>query len=432
MINVCLVLNNKLNIKQINGGPMKNKYSLRITLILFIFITSCMEEAIVEQQIGNDFAVNSTLSKGSYLSTVQLDSSVQKEKKEKVKRLRKEFEKPYVIIEKPENILLQKLREKFLNYSQLSKYSKYGALPVQSTASITIEVDVWAFETYYNSPGFSLAISPKFDWLTNNSYISLLRNTYGFSHFMTVRDFIPIAESNGYPLSNIIAGVDAHFPQQVINSYNQSDTRGPCGFYYADEPDHVPLSFFNGLGQQIIPYSAIDSVNKFVNYIRGKYPPPNSKIVIGETTVNSVTKFDEIVDFVTITWYGDPINLWLFLSTDQRDRWTEFNSFGDKFNYLWISGASDRGEMDRLMGHARNMNKNSIWLYAGENGVSNESYWDAIYEFSYYAFIHSFLTRKERKYICVYSYNGYGDPMELTSWDLTDIVDTGEFRFLSN
>ncbi len=411
---------------------MKSKYLLRGILILFLFITCCNEEAIVEQKAVNDSAVNSKLAKGSDLSTMHADSIIQKEKKEKVKKLKKELEKPYVVIEKPETILLQKLKEKYLNYSKVGKSSTPGVLSVQSTSSITIEVDVWAFQEYINSPGFSLAISPKFDWLTNNSYISLLRNTYGFSHFMTVHDYIPIAESNGYPLSNIIAGVDAHFPQQVINSYNQSGTRGPCGFYYADEPDHVPTSFFNELGQQIIPYSAIDSVNKFVNYIRGKYPQPNSKIIIGETTVNSTTKFDEIVDFVTITWYGDPINFWPILSKDQRDRWTEFNSFGNKFNYLWISGASDRGEMDQLMGHARNLNKNNLWLYAGEMGMSNEAYWDAIYEFSYYAFIHSFLTRKERKYICVYSYNGYGDPMELTSWDLTDIIDTGEIRILSN
>lgn len=101
------------------------------------------------------------------------------------------------------------------------------------------------------------------------------------------------------------------------------------------------------------------------------------------------------------------------MSTDQRDRWTEFNnSFGNKFNHLWISGELDRGEMDQLMGHARNMNKNSVWLYAAEMGMSNESYWDAIYEFSYYAFMHSFLTREEKRYIYVSTYNGYGDPME--------------------
>ncbi|MDF1612700.1 hypothetical protein [Stygiobacter electus] len=194
------------------------------------------------------------------------------------------------------------------------------------------------------------------------------------------------------------------------------------------------LLFFNGLGQQIIPYSAVDSVSKFVNYIKGKYPSQNSKVIIGETTVSSTTKFDEIVDFVTITWYGDPTNFWPFLSTDQRGRWTDFNnSFGNKFNHLWISGDLDRGEMDQLLGHAQNMSKNSIWLFAAMD-KSNQSYWDAISEFTYYSFMHGYINREEKKYIYVYSHIGNSDPCsdpQITSWDLIDIIDTGETRILS-
>ena len=46
--------------------------------------------------------------------------------------------------------------------------------------------------------------------------------------------------------------------------------------------------------------------------------------------------------------------------------------------------------------------------------------------------LHGFLIREERRYIYVYTYNGYGDPMEITSWDLTDIIDSGETRILTN
>lgn len=206
-----------------------------------------------------------------------------------------------MVIDKPGQILLPKLKEKYSTNSKLGKSNGTNAYSVQSVSSITMEIDVWAFEKYHNHSGFYLNIWPKQNWMTNNQYILNLRSIYGFNYFSTYHDYIQIAENNGYQLSNIVALVDAHFPQQVINSYNQPGTRGPCGFYYADEPDHIPLSFFNGLGQQIIPYSTIDSVNKFVNYVRGKYPPPNSKIVIGETTVSSTTKFDELVDFATIT-----------------------------------------------------------------------------------------------------------------------------------
>lgn len=411
---------NKLNVKHINGGQLKSKYSLNLIFILFLFvlITSCKEEAIVEQKKENN-AAQSTLAKGSDLLSVQGDSTIQKEKKERVKRLKKEHEKPFVVIDKPEQILLRKLREKYSTNSKLGKLNGTNTYSAQSVSSITMEVDVWSFVKYHNSTGFIVGIWPKIDWMTNNQYISLLRNTYGFSHFFTVHDYIPIAESNGYSLSNIIAGVGGLYPQQVINSYEQPGTRGPCGFYYVDEPAHVTNPF----------HSSIDSVRKLVNYFKGKYLTQNPSIVVGETTVEYANNFDEIVDYVNCSWYG--YYFWP-LTNDQRSRWTDFNNtFGSKFNHLWISGELDRGEMDQLIGHARNMNKNSVWLYAAEMGMSNESYWDAIYEFTYYAFTHSFLRREERHYIYVYLYNDTGDPSEITSWDLIDIIDTGETRILT-
>ncbi len=96
-----------------------------------------------------------------------------------------------------------------------------------------------------------------------------------------------------------------------------------------------------------------------------------------------------------------------------------------------MSGELDRGEMDLLIGHAYNMGKNGIWLYAGELGMSDQSYWDAIGEFNYYAFMHSYLRREERKFTYVYYYIGYDDPCydyQITSWELVDIIDTGETR----
>ncbi|MFZ5946811.1 MAG: hypothetical protein ACOYU5_02455 [Stygiobacter sp.] len=275
---------------------------------------------------------------------------------------------------------------------------------VQSSQSCyTLEIDVWVLNKYLSKPNFITAVWPKVDWMTNFQYIGQLRNYYGISRFTIYRDYISKAENNGYSLNNIITLVDRHFPQQVKESYNQTGTKGPCGFYYADEPDHIPPSFFNSLAQQIISYSTVDSVSKLVNYTKGKYLEQNPQVIIGETIFSSTTKFDEIVDFVTITWYADPTNFWPFLSIDQRDRWTEFNNyFGFKFNHLWISGKLDRGEMDQLLGHAQNMNKNSIWLYAAQMGMSNQSYWDAVVELTYYAFIHGHnIEKREKKYLCL-------------------------------
>lgn len=87
--------------------------------------------------------------------------------------------------------------------------------------------------------------------------------------------------------------------------------------------------------------------------------------------------------------------------------------------------------MDLLIDHTYNMGKNGIWLYAGELDMSDQSYWDAIGEFNYYAFMHGYLRREERKYIYVYSYVGTGDPcydFQITSWEVVDIIGTGETR----
>lgn len=42
-------------------------------------------------------------------------------KKEKIAKLKKEHEKPYVVIDKPEQILLRKLREKYSSNFKLEK-----------------------------------------------------------------------------------------------------------------------------------------------------------------------------------------------------------------------------------------------------------------------------------------------------------------------
>ncbi|NMB83553.1 MAG: hypothetical protein GYA14_17230, partial [Ignavibacteria bacterium] len=147
-------------------------------------------------------------------------------------------------------------------------------------------------------------------------------------------------------------------------------------------------------------------------------------------------KVDDLVDIINNSGYTDySYNIFLgcfnyLHSRDQRSEWSDYNTlFGQKFNHLWISGASDRGEMDLLIGHAKNMNKNSIWLYAGEMDMSNASYWEAIYEFNYYSYLHNFLLREERKFIYVYNYIGNENPCfdyQITSWELIDIIDSGQ------
>ncbi|MDF1612698.1 hypothetical protein [Stygiobacter electus] len=125
---------------------MKSRYSLHLilSLLLFVFITSCKEEVIVEQKNENNSYVQSILAKGSDLSSVQEDSTIQQKKKKRVKRLKKEHEKPYVVIEKPENLLSEKLKSRSINKSLSKSSNSFGFNSAQSTQSCdTMEVDVW-------------------------------------------------------------------------------------------------------------------------------------------------------------------------------------------------------------------------------------------------------------------------------------------------
>lgn len=156
---------------------------------------------------------------------------------------------------------------------------------------------------------------------------------------------------------------------------------------------------------------------------------------MGETGLEYAQQLISVGDIINCSWYGYYF-IWPW-TNDQRNEWTYFNdAFGSKFNCLWISGELDRGEMDQLLGHAHNMGKTSVWLYEGEGKFTNDyDYWDAISEFSYYSYLHGFNKREERKYIYVWSYIGNQDPctdIQVTSWDVTDIIDTGETRILVN
>lgn len=96
---------------------------------------------------------------------------------------------------------------------------------------------------YYSRTGLKICIWPKQDWMTNAQYISTLKNVYGFSYFGTYHDYILTAENNGFPLSNIMALVDAHFPQQIKESYNQAGTRGHVVSIMLTSPITSPLHF---------------------------------------------------------------------------------------------------------------------------------------------------------------------------------------------
>lgn len=406
---------------------MINRFINVIPLLYVLSILlSCKEELVNEQKKENNTATQSTLAKKNDLSIVQADSIVQKEKKEKVKKLKKEHEKPYVVIEKPEKLLQDKLKSRASNNPSSKTLNKSGLNSIQSSLSCyTMEVDIWALEKYHSKSGFNVGIWPKQTWMYNSTTLSELKNKWAFNLILLYRTAFssPIV----YPDNQIVAGVFFNLPQGVLDSYRtflSEPGRQQLYGFYSDEPWHY-----------INPYNR-DSISKCVNGLKA-LGFTSSKYMAGETCDGWADNFDDLVDIVNQTAYTDMSYVWSYGcfkapwdEADQRDEWTDFNNaFGSKFNHPWISGELDRGEMDLLTGHAQNLGKNSIWLYASQSYISDESYWDAIAEFDYYAYVHGFLRREERRFIYVYYYIGYEDPCfdyQITSWELVDIIDTGE------
>jgi len=406
----------------------KNAIFLMLSFFLLLLITDCKEELVVESKKENIQTSRSILAKENVSLSMVSDSL---SKKEKVAKLKKEQEKPYVVIDKPEKLLSEYLKSRNSGKS-LSKSSNSNiSYSTQSTQSCyTIEIDVWVFEKYHPISGLIVGILPKGSepkapsikyWQYDQNILSLLKNKFGFSQI--IMEPSAVLENTTFAPNQIIMGIK-NLPS-AVSSFN-SLYSGPALFgIFIDEPYHnSTVSYRDSLRVSKLRWQQKMGIS--------------SKFIAGETCEGYANEFDDLVDYVNMTAYTDMISNFLVTcvpdptDNDQRDEWTDFNtSFGSKFNFLWISGELDRGEMDQLIGHAQNMGKNSIWLYAGELGMSDQSYWDAIGEFNYYAFMHGYLKREERRFVYVWSYIGNGDPCydnQDTSWDITDIIDTGETR----
>lgn len=341
---------------------MKHLVILLTVILLFFQFISCNDELVVDQKEQINSTENLTLSKELDLLSIQKDSISLKEKKERILKLKKDLEIPYVVIEKPEKLLAEKLglRAPNKSFSKSTVNSNFNL--VQSVQSCyTLEIEIWALENYLSKSNYIVGILPKGSyhypdnlfWQYNQTILSLLKNKYAFNKICLER--AAIEANTVYQASQILAGGDGIYPASLISSYS-GYSGNPLWGLYTDEPYHRSLSVS----------SWKDSLTLTRSWWKWKMGS-SSLYIGGETCLDYAHEFDHIVDYVNMTAYRDMITNFLVtcvenpLDADQRSEWSEFNtSFTSKFNHLWISGASDQGEMDLLIGHARNMNKNSI------------------------------------------------------------------------
>lgn len=300
---------NKLNVKHINGGQLKSRYSLHLilSLFLFVFIISCKEEAIVEQKNENKTA-QSILAKRSDVSSVQGDLTTQQIKKERVKRLKKEHEKPYMVIDKPEKILAEILNARSRNRTLLKSSNNSNSYSVQSSQSCyTLEIDVWVFTKYEARAGKEFGIWPHVSRMYAGSSgdpdrirkLNELKSKWGFNY---------IAASIGSG-ANIGAIVNAGYPRQTnymamvnANTSGYDAVRNCCNglspsdyfwAYYTDEPS----------SEQNVTEWELFTLDTLV-----KNQHPNSLFGFGETWLGAVYKYTNtyyrtIPNFVMCTKY---------------------------------------------------------------------------------------------------------------------------------
>jgi len=103
--------------------------------------------------------------------------------------------------------------------------------------------------------------------------------------------------------------------------------------------------------------------------------------------------------------YGDDLEAgWIPGDGDQRDSWSDARSvYGAKYSMAWMNGGGD--EYDVLMGHARNLGLNGVWMY-NPNPIDP----GRLEQFCYAAVNHGWMSRVE------------GPPLPVVFGDFTAMV----------
>lgn len=96
-------------------GKMKRTNAVYLVISFFLLlITNCKEELVVESKKENIPTSQSILAKENVSLSIVSDSL---SKKEKIAKLKKEHGKPYIVIDKPEKLLAEKLKSRSINKS---------------------------------------------------------------------------------------------------------------------------------------------------------------------------------------------------------------------------------------------------------------------------------------------------------------------------
>jgi hypothetical protein len=218
---------------------------------------------------------------------------------------------------------------------------------------------VYSWYKYYEPvEGKIIGIWPHLNRWNDIQKLKDLKYRWGFNYitFWTGlgHDKFNMANQIGYsPATNIMYLLEPDYYLDAAQFEN-------CWAYYLDEPSERKIPFNKALTMK--------------TWLKNNFP--KSLFVTSGYKRNSdlINYTNALADKILFSAY---IHWWKFLgiwiswpvNTDQRGDWTDMkNLFGNKFSMTWISANSDLSEYNQLLGHAKNLGLQGIWLYQYSEG----------------------------------------------------------------
>ena len=198
-------------------------------------------------------------------------------------------------------------------------------------------IGIWPHNTRYDD--LSRLKELRYKWGFNNI---LLARGFGNSHYSMIREA-------GFDSLNIMRQIRPDSYIENVESIPETWS------YYIDEPAD--------LNENIVIWANIK------NWLKAKYP--NSKIVLSGYKRNDFLK--EYVHTISdYTMFSSYKHWWEFLgiwiswpeNPDQRSDWAHMETlFSHKFEFSWVGAHKDISEYDDLLGKAKNLFLQGVFLY---------------------------------------------------------------------
>ena len=243
---------------------------------------------------------------------------------------------------------------------------------------------------YSNTEDLSLGIWPNYDYWNDVTKLKRLKNIFGFNEIVSRPLSYTILYDNvrsaGYDNSEIMFQIfpDLGSIDYVFEQYPE------VGYYYIDEPAErgYTSNWYN---------TRVDSI---------KANTSNSLMVISGYKRNdkfrNYSKKADVVMYSSYKHWWEIFGIWLSCcpeDPDQRPDWENMQGiFNTKFSSTWIGAHRDEKEYDNLLGKARNLGLNSVWLYALQLEGSQEFVETNFNKFANAAVKWGFLSEKYQAY----------------------------------